>query len=129
MFFAVNPANGVPIYEQIVRQVKFAVAARAIAPGEWVPSVRELARELTLNPNTVARAYRQLQTEGVLETVRGTGLQVTAGAVRLCADERLKLVAARLRDVLREAGQSGLNSKQLRALVERELANLEREGA
>ena len=61
MFFAISAHNGVPIYEQIMRQVKFAVAAGLLGPGELVPSVRELARELVINPNTVARAYRELQ--------------------------------------------------------------------
>ena len=128
MFFAISAHNGVPIYEQIVRQVKFAVAGGLLAPGELVPSVRELARELTINPNTVARAYRELQAEGILETVRGTGLEIAAGAARLCADERLKLVRARLKDVFREARQSRLDAKQIRVLVERELSALEREG-
>jgi len=128
MFFAISAHNGVPIYEQIVRQVKFAVASGLLAPGERVPSVRELARELTINPNTVARAYRELQAEGILETVRGTGLEIAAGASRLCSDERLKLVRARLKDVFREARQSRLDVKQIRGLVERELSALEREG-
>ena len=103
MFFAISAHNGVPIYEQIVRQVKFAVAGGLLAPGERVPSVREFVRELVINPNTVARAYRELQAEGILETVRGTGLEIAAGAGRLCADERLKLVRARLKEVFREA--------------------------
>jgi GntR family transcriptional regulator len=128
MFFAISAHNGVPIYEQIMRQVKFAVAAGLLGPGELVPSVRELARELVINPNTVARAYRELQAEGVLEAVRGTGLEIAAGASRLCADERLKLLRGRLKEVFREARQSRLDVKQLRALVERELSALEREG-
>ncbi len=81
-----------------------------------------------INPNTVARAYRELQAEGILETVRGTGLEIATGAGRLCADERLKLVRARLKAVFLEARQSRLDVKQLRALVERELSALEREG-
>ena len=128
MFFAISAHNGVPIYEQIIRQVKFAVAAGLLVPGELVPSVRELARELVINPNTVARAYRELQGEGILEAVRGTGLEIAAGAGRLCADERLKLVRNRLKEVFREARQSRLDVKQLRTLVERELSALEREG-
>jgi GntR family transcriptional regulator len=128
MFFAINSANGVPIYEQIVRQTKFAIASRALASGELIPSVRELARELTLNPNTVARAYRQLQSEGIVEVVRGSGLQVAPGALRMCVEERQKLVRARLQEVFLEAKQSRIDLKQLRALVERELAALEREG-
>ena len=68
------------IYDQVVRQIKFAVAGGVLKEGELVPSVSELARELTINPNTVARAYRQLQDDGMLTSVRGTGLAVAAGA-------------------------------------------------
>jgi len=69
VFFNINTSNGVPVYEQIARQIVFAVANRGIESGELVPSVRNLSRELAVNPNTVARAYRQLQDSGVLETV------------------------------------------------------------
>ena len=126
MFFNVNPAGGLPIYEQVVRQVKFAVAAEVLKPGELVPSVREVARQLAINPNTVGRAYRQLQADRVLEGVRGTGLQVAAGAVKRCRDERLRLIHQRLKEVLTEARQSRLDGEELRMLVERELAAIER---
>ncbi len=82
MFLNINPSNGIAIYDQVVRQVKFAVAQGAVKPGNLVPSVREMARELAINPNTVARAYQQLQTDGVLEQVRGMGLEVAADAVK-----------------------------------------------
>ena len=126
MFFNIDPRNGLPIYEQIVRQLKFAVAHETLRPGELVPSVRELARELAINPNTVARAYRELQGEGILDALRGTGLAVTTGAKRRCQDDRLKLVRARLRQVLVEAKQSQLNSDALRVMVDEELARLDK---
>ena len=80
MFFQIDFNNGLAVYDQVVRQVKFAVAAKLLAEGSLVPSVRELAGELAINPNTVSRAYRQLQDDGVLATVRGTGLAVAPGA-------------------------------------------------
>ena len=127
MFFQVEPASGVAIFDQVVRQVKFAVARGAIKPGNMVPSVRELAKELAINPNTVARAYQQLQADGVLETVRGMGLEVASDAVKACRAERVKIVQARLRHVLVEAQQSGLEADEVRQLVERELNNGQRE--
>ncbi|MBN1591432.1 MAG: GntR family transcriptional regulator [Pirellulales bacterium] len=127
MFFTIDPTNGLPIYEQVVRQLKFAVAAGVLKPAELVPSVREVARELAINPNTVARAYRQLQTDQVLESVRGTGLQVAAGATQRCRRERLALIHERLRQVLLEAKQSQLAGHELRTLVEAELSRLEQE--
>lgn len=129
MFFHIDPHNGLAIYDQVVRQVKFAVAAGVLRPAELVPSVREVARELAVNPNTVARAYRELQADRVLEPVRGTGLQVAAGAADRCRRQRLALIQERLRQVLREARQSRLDAAELRALVEAELNDLEQEEA
>ena len=120
MFLQVDARNGLAVYDQIVRQVKFAVADSALAPGELVPSVRELARELAINPNTVARAYRQLQDDGVLEAVRGTGLAVAESARRQCQIERTKLIRARLRMVLEEAALSGLDPQEIEQLVRTE---------
>ena len=127
MFLSIDPHNGLAIYDQIVRQVKFAVASGALRKGEIVPSVRELARELTVNPNTVARAYRELQTEGVLSPVRGTGMEVADGAERRCRSQRLELIRLRLRQVLAEAIQSQLDAGELRSLVELELATAEKQ--
>src|SRR3972149_6319559 len=114
MFLHVDAKNGLAVYDQIVRQVKFAVADGALGPGELVPSVRELARELAINPNTVARAYRQLQDDGVLTSVRGTGLAVAAGAGKRCRDERIELIRARLDQVFAEARQSRIDPQKLR---------------
>ena len=70
----IDRASAVPIYLQIVNQVKYLVASGRLAPGEELPPIRVLAERLVVNPNTVARAYRDLQGEGLLEPVRGTGL-------------------------------------------------------
>jgi GntR family transcriptional regulator len=128
MLFHVDVRNGLAVYDQIVRQMKFAVADGAIRSGELVPSVRELARDLAINPNTVARAYRELQDDGVLETVRGTGLAVAAAARRGCQGERTKLIRARLRLVLEEAQRSGLETGDIAAIVQTELEAIWRKG-
>jgi GntR family transcriptional regulator len=129
MFFQIDPHNGLAIYDQIVRQVKFAVASGVLRSGEMVPSVRELARELAINPNTIARAYRQLQDDRVLEPVRGTGLEIATGAAQRCRQERLSLIRARVRQVLVEARQSGLEADEVQKLVDHELSLVSREGA
>src|SRR5689334_13252175 len=128
MFVHVDVRNGLAVYDQIVRQVKFAVADGALRTGELVPSVRELARELAINPNTIARAYRQLQDDRVLSPIRGEGLEVMVGAAERCRSERLKLIRARLKQVFTEARQSRLDIDELRSLVEKELAAIQREG-
>src|SRR3954453_8547654 len=93
----VKTSDDRPIYSQIADRVKFAVAAGVLRPGEMVPSVREMSKQLVVNPNTVARAYRELQTEGLIEPVRGTGLQVAEGAAERCRDARRGFVRGRLR--------------------------------
>ena len=125
MFFQIYFTNELTIYDQIVRQIKFAVASGVLKEGELIPSVRELARELTINPNTVARAYRQLQDDGVLATVRGTGLAVAERAAQQCRDQRLELIRTRIEQVFAEAKQSGLDPKKLRTLVEKQLTAIE----
>lgn len=126
MLFHIDAHNGLAVYDQIVRQVKFAVADGAVRSGELVSSVRELARELAINPNTVARAYRELQDDGVLETVRGTGLAVAANARRQCQAERAKLIRARLKLVLEEAQHSGLEVAEIETLIASELDAIRR---
>jgi GntR family transcriptional regulator len=121
MLLHVEANNGIPIYEQIVRQVKFAVAAGNLHVDQHVPSVRDLAGQLAVNANTVARAYRDLQTEGVLTPIRGTGLAVTAEAPKLCRAARQQLVRERLQSVLEEATRAGLDADEIRLLVDREL--------
>jgi GntR family transcriptional regulator len=122
MFFQIDFSNSLAIYDQIVRQIKFAIAGEVLKEGELIPSVRELARELTINPNTVSRAYRELQDDGVLASVRGTGLAVATGAAQRCRKERVELIRTRLEQVFDEARQSRLDPQELRALVERQLA-------
>ncbi|MBC8357214.1 MAG: GntR family transcriptional regulator [Planctomycetes bacterium] len=129
MFLNINPSNGIAIYDQVVRQVKFAVAQGAVKPGNLVPSVREMARELAINPNTVARAYQQLQADGVLEQVRGMGLEVAPDAVKQCKGERQKLIQDRIRQALVEAKQSGLEGDELRQIVEKQLTSVFRNGS
>lgn len=126
MLVHVDVRNGLAVYDQIVRQVKFAVAGGALRTGELVPSVRELARKLAINPNTVARAYRQLQDDGIVEPVRGAGLAVAAAARRQCQSERTKLIRSRLRMVLEEALHSGLDEHEIETLMHDELAGARR---
>jgi len=126
MFFHIDAHNGLAVYDQIVRQMKFAVADGALSAGELVPSVRELAKDLTINPNTVARAYRQLQDDGVLTAVRGTGLAVASGAKRACQADRKRLIRQRLLEVLTEAHLSGLDDGEINELLQAELSAAKR---
>ncbi len=124
MFFTIDASNGVAIYEQIVRQIKFAIAEEALRPGQLLPSARALSVELAINPNTVVRAFQQLQAEGVLETVRGRGLAVCQGAQSVCKDLRQSLISERLRAALSEALHGGLSVREIKSIVNQQLDEL-----
>lgn len=117
-----NSGDNRPIYGQIADRMKFAVAGGVLRPGDLVPSVRELSKQLVVNPNTVARAYRDLQTEGLLESVRGMGMQVADGAVERCRSARREMVRQRLRQAIEEARQSKLDPVEIEAMLREEWA-------
>jgi len=124
MIFTIQPDGPVAIYEQIVAQVIYGVAAGALEVGTFIPSVRELAEQLLVHPNTVARAYQELERAGVVTPRRGRGMEVTTQAPTACRSKRRELVRERIRQALREASASALTVDEIRALIEKELANL-----
>ncbi|MDX1925105.1 MAG: GntR family transcriptional regulator [Pirellulaceae bacterium] len=124
MFFSIDANNGVAIYDQIVRQVKFAIAEESLRPGQLLPSVRTLSMQLALNPNTVARAYQQLQSDGILELLRGRGVVVCQGATKVCKEVRRTLISDRLQSVLTEALHGGLTATEIEDLVRKHLKKL-----
>jgi len=122
MIFSIQPDGLVPIYEQIVAQVIYGVAAGSLEVGTFIPSVRELAERLLVHPNTVARAFQELERVGVVTPRRGRGMEVTEDAPAACRARRQELVRARIRQALREAAGSVLSPEEIRKLVEEELA-------
>ena len=129
MICHIEAGNGIAIYEQIERQVKFSVANGSLAVGERVPSVRELATQTAVNVNTVARAYRELQQQGILNSIRGTGLTVAADAPATCARMRLDMIRDRLRSVLQEALRNQISVNEIRTLVDNEWEELSDEAS
>jgi GntR family transcriptional regulator len=120
MLIDLSESDGRPIYGQIADRIKFAIAGEVLRPGELAPSVRELSKQLVVNPNTVARAYRDLQGEGLLEPVRGTGLQVASGATERCRLARVDYVRDRLRSAFDEARATGLPASEIEAILREE---------
>jgi GntR family transcriptional regulator len=117
--FTVDPRSGVPLYLQLIEQVKRAVALGALAPGEQLPTVKALAIDLTINPNTVARVYRELERDGVIETSPGRGSFVRANGqpgARRMADG---VAEQSLADAIREARSLGLERHDVEAAVTR----------
>ena len=111
----ISPKDGVPLYLQIVRQVKYLASSGRLEPGEQLPPVRKLAEKLLVNPNTVARAYRELESAGLLVTRRGAGVFVSQGGNPLAKGEQTKILAERIDQLLSEARQMNVD---LGALIE-----------
>lgn len=103
MAFRIDTQSGVPIYQQVEEQVRRMIAAGTLPAGERLPTVRELASMLVINPNTVARAYQDLEREGVVETRRGLGTFACEPSLRMTVNERRDAVAAILARALAEA--------------------------
>ena len=99
----ISTNDGVPIYLQIVNQVKFLVASGRLAAGEELPPIRGLAEQLLINPNTVARAYRDLEAAGIVEKRRTAGTYVSDQGSPLARRERVKILTARIDALLAEA--------------------------
>jgi GntR family transcriptional regulator len=121
----ISPHDGLPIYLQIVNQVKYLVAAGRLAPGEELPAIRVLADRLIVNPNTVARAYRELEIAGVVEKRRTAGTYVSAAGSPLARRERLKILTERIDALLAEARQLGIRTDEIVELVRRRSDKLE----
>ena len=119
-----NPSSGVPIYLQLMEQVKHAIETGALRPGEQLPGIRPLAEELVINPNTVAKAYRELEHEGVIELRHGAGAFVSANARAEEADRQAARRAGDRRRRRGAAAQSGVTDEEIRRLFEAELAGL-----
>ena len=121
MLFDIHPDSPIPIFEQIVAQVIFNIASGGLEVGALIPSVRDLGMRLTVHPNTVAKAFQELDRLGILTARRGRGMEVTPDAVKACRSRRRDIVGKRIREALREAVSSGLSAEEVRRLVEDEI--------
>jgi len=124
MLFHVNPSSGVPIYLQLETQVKNAIAAGALKPDQALPSVRKLAAELGINPNTAARAYQNLERDGVITTVPGGGTYVAENVPRFLKSEKLRRLQPYARQIAVEGAQLCLTDEEILNIVQEELERL-----
>jgi GntR family transcriptional regulator len=115
----ITTADGVPIYQQIVNQVKYLVASGRLSPGDEMPPIRVLAERLIVNPNTVARAYRELEAAGVVEKRRTAGTYVSEQGSPLARKERLKILTERVDALLAESRQMDVPYDELVKLMDK----------
>ena len=127
--FRPNPASGVPIYLQLMERVKHAVETGALRPGEQLPGIRPLAEELVINPNTVAKAYRELEHEGVIELRHGAGAFVTANArAKKGTTDRLRAAQGVVAAAVERLRAREVTDDEIRRLFEAELAGVTKAG-
>lgn len=114
----ITTSDGVPIYLQVVNQVKYLVAAGRLKAGEELPPIRSLAEKLVVNPNTIARAYRELENAGIVEKRRTAGTYVSDQGSPLARRERIKILADRIDQLLAEAAQMGVTLEEVIKLMQ-----------
>lgn len=125
MFFPPNPSSGVPVYRQLIEQVRHAIETGALRPGEQLPGTRKVAEDLVMNPNTVAKAYQELEHQGVIEMRKGLGAFVAPnGRTRGDLVQKAQPV---LRAAIDRVVEIGLSEEQMRRLFESEVIRLRQE--
>lgn len=126
VIFRINQSAGIPLYIQLMEQVKHAVETGALREGDQLPTIRKVAEDLVINPNTVVRAYRELEHEGVLELKHGSGAYIREPAAK-----RASLIAkaqAIVQSAIDRLAALGLTEEELRRLFESELSQLRADG-
>ena len=113
----ISTSDGVPIYLQIANQVKYLVASGRLEAGNEIPPIRILARQLLVNPNTVARAYLELEREGVVQKRHGSGTYISENGSPLARKERLKIISERVDALLAEARHLEVEPQELLQLI------------
>jgi GntR family transcriptional regulator len=121
VFEHIDPRSPTPIYAQIANRLRVAIATGQLQPATALPSVRQLAAQLRVNPATVVQAYRHLEVEGFVEMRQGAGTFVREVAPEARARERAQQASALVRQLLAEAGRLGVSLSELRAAVAEEI--------
>ena len=128
MLFRPNPSSGVPIYLQLMEQVKHSIETGALRPGEQLPGMRPLAEELVINPNTVAKAYRELEHEGIIELRHGAGAVVSGNARAKKLTDKFRAGQTIVAAAVERLRARGVTDEEIRRLVEAELAGVNKTG-
>jgi GntR family transcriptional regulator len=127
VWIEVDPRSGVPIYVQIVDQVRRAVGVGGLRSGERLPTVRRLAEDLAVAPNTIVKAYNELQRMGLVESRPGVGTVVAAGVEEVAREQQVEEVFGRLRALVRDAAALGISEDELWASLDSEYERIPRD--
>lgn len=111
--FRLDAHSGVPVYRQLIDQVQAAVATGSLSPGDQLPTVRQVAVDLAINPNTVSRAYREMEIRGILDTQQGTGTFVAERQTEPSKDVRERQLGQLVNEFVSRAGSSGITVNEL----------------
>lgn len=111
--FTIDPKSGVPYYKQIILQIEMAIADNRLQQGNQLPTVRSLAVDLKINPNTVAKAYNQLEIRGIVTTQQGTGTFISENEIKMDDIERERILSQMSRDFLSKAGSYGFTTQDI----------------
>ena len=125
MDITINLTDGVPIYRQIVNQVKYLVASGLLQPGEELPPIRTLALQLKVTPNTIVKAYDELESSGVIHKRQGSGTFVSEERPRLAQRERQRIIDQRIDALLAEAHQLNFTVDDILRMLQERRASME----
>jgi GntR family transcriptional regulator len=125
MDITINMADGVPIYRQIVNQVKYLIASGLLQPDEELPPIRALALQLKVTPNTIVKAYGELEISGVIHKRRGAGTYVSEGRQQMARRERQRIIEQRIDALLAEAHQLNFTAEEILQMVRERRAAME----
>lgn len=120
MIFHLNHSSGIPVYLQLMQQIRHGVETGALRAGERLPTIRSLAEELVVNPNTVVRAYRELQHEGIVELRQGSGAYIGRSVVE--RGQIMTKAGKLIGSAIERLTALGLSEEEIRRIVENELA-------
>jgi len=121
MFLKIDPSSGVPIYMQIMEQIKYSIAIKALKPGDKIPSIRNLSMDLKVNPNTVSKAFSELEHAKVIETRRGMGAYVSDNNIEMSEEAKMEIVTKLAERLAVEAVQLDIKKEDVSRVVEKAL--------
>jgi GntR family transcriptional regulator len=129
LLLSVNQSDGTPLYLQLIRQIRHLIATNRLSPGDELPPVRVLAQQLVINPNTVVRAYRELEAAGLIRTRRGSGTYVSELRMPYSDEERRRILSERADALIVESRNLGFTFEQVIDLLEQRNTELSSDGS